>query len=184
MDVTDATARLVARLGHSAAWREGKAEEYPDDERNWQTARALRRAAAEVAALPDDDPRLLRLAHVYDNDDTAIVAIEAMILVIGRHGFDSADATTDELLAALAAAADLAEIVSPDEDEGATREARLRHRAVRQHLRLIKSHTREASAADFGHYMIINDLNTVVGRGAQQEWMTLDEIEGWLADLQ
>jgi len=32
--------------------------------------------------------------------------------------------------------------------------------------------------------MIINDLNTVVGRGAQQEWMTLDEIEGWLADLQ
>lgn len=185
VDVADATARLVARLGRAAAWREDKAEEYPDDERNWQTARALRRAAAEIAALPDDDPRVLRLARLCDNEDTAIVAIEAMILVIGRHGFDSPDATTDELLTALVEAADLAGIAPPDEDTAVTiREGRLRQRAVRQHLRLIKSHTREPSAPNFGHFMIVNDQNAVVGRGAQQEWMTLDEIDRWLADLQ
>jgi len=186
VDVADATAKLVARLGRSATWREDKAEEYPDDERNWQTARALRRAASEIAALPDDDPRLLRLAHLYDNEDTAIVAIEAMILVIGRHGFDSPDATTDELLTALVAAADLAEIVPPPDEDvaGTVREGRLRQRAVRQHLRLIKSHTREPRAPNFGHFMIVNDQNAVVGRGAEQEWMTLDEIDRWLADLQ
>ena len=46
-------------------WRAAKAEDRPADRRYVQAAKALYRAARDVMALPDDDPRLLRLAHVW-----------------------------------------------------------------------------------------------------------------------
>lgn len=92
MDAADATARLLERIDHTAAWRESKAEQYPDDERNWRSARALRQAQSDIAALPDDDPRLLHLARIYGTNGTATIAPETRRQVIARHGFDSADA--------------------------------------------------------------------------------------------
>ena len=52
---------LAAYFEDQARWRERKAEEYPDDERNEVSAAGLRELAAFMLALPNDDPRLQRL---------------------------------------------------------------------------------------------------------------------------
>jgi len=184
MDVQDATARLLERIGHTAAWREGKAEQHPDDERNWRSARALRQAESEIAALPDDDPMLARHARVYDDSAAASVAIDAMKQVIARHGFDR-EATTDDLLAALVAEVDvdMADADSTNEDDAeAIREARIRRKVAHQGLHLKKSHTSKAHAPDHGRYVLTDDQGRVVGEGPQGKWMTLTEIQGWLTD--
>jgi hypothetical protein len=54
--------RLAAYFIDQAEWRDRKAEEYPDDHRNAQSAAGLRELAAYVAMLPDDDERLRMLA--------------------------------------------------------------------------------------------------------------------------
>jgi hypothetical protein len=58
-DPSDSAARayrdaLAEGLGAAAQWRRGKAEQYPDDERNLSSAEALERAAAEVESLDLD----------------------------------------------------------------------------------------------------------------------------------
>jgi len=181
MDVADATAGLLERIGHTAAWREDKAERYPDDERNWRSARALRQAASDIAALPDSDPRLVHLARIYDTGDTATIALQTRRQVIARHGFDRADATTDDLLAALVAATGIAETdTSHEEDAERQREARVLRKVAHQGLHLRKSHTREPNAADCGRYLLTDDQGRVVGEDSQGQWMTLTEVEGWL----
>jgi hypothetical protein len=45
-------------------WRAAQAEDRPSDRRYVQAAKSLYLAARDVMALPDDDPRLLRLAHM------------------------------------------------------------------------------------------------------------------------
>jgi len=54
--------KLVNYFIDQANWRDGKAEEYPEDARNAVAAGGLRELAAYVAALPDDDQRLVMLA--------------------------------------------------------------------------------------------------------------------------
>jgi len=101
--------QIVQDIESSAEWRGRKAEEYPDDARNAQSAAALELAAREVAALPDDDPRLVRLESVED-EDTIEHYVEVKDLIIGRHGFGpGATQTTDELLAALVREVDVSE---------------------------------------------------------------------------
>src|ERR1700729_4217984 len=51
---------LAEELFSTAVWREGKADEYPDDDRNLPAAEHLADLARQILALPDDDPRLLR----------------------------------------------------------------------------------------------------------------------------
>jgi hypothetical protein len=104
--VKDVREQLTSSLESSAAWRAAKANEFPDDERNAESAAALTVAAQEVAALPDDDPRLLRLASIYAAHHDLVICVEEESCVIGRHGFDSPEATTDELLNALVKAAE------------------------------------------------------------------------------
>ena len=148
MDVQDATARLLERIDHTAAWREGKAEQYPDDERN-----------------------------------AATIALETRRQVIARHGFDRADATTDDLLAALVAETEIAETDSSHQDDAeAIREARIRRKVAHQGLHLKKSHTHEPHAPDYGRYLLTDDQGRVVGEGPRGKWMTLTEIQGWLTD--
>ena len=53
-------------------WRAAQAEDRPADRRYVQAAKALYCAARDVMALPDDDPRLLHLAHVCDAGDGAL----------------------------------------------------------------------------------------------------------------
>ena len=89
---------LVQSLESSADWRERKAEEYPDDARNATCAAALAQAAREVAALPDDDPRLVTLERLPHDEEAWGSYSEVENLIIARHGFDSAGATTDDHL--------------------------------------------------------------------------------------
>lgn len=52
---------LAQELFSTAFWREGKADEYPDDDRNLRAAEHLADLARQILALPDDDPRILRM---------------------------------------------------------------------------------------------------------------------------
>ena len=45
----------------TAVWREGKADEYPDDDRNLPAAEHVADLARQILALPGDDPRILRM---------------------------------------------------------------------------------------------------------------------------
>jgi uncharacterized protein (DUF934 family) len=93
----------VADLGIRAQWRAQKAERDPADEKSTRSAEALRVAASDVAALADDDARLLRLAAFYTHASDAAVSayLKEQNRIMSRHGFDVADVTTDDLLAAL-----------------------------------------------------------------------------------
>ena len=109
VDVGNYREQLADKLESLAAWRKREAEQGSDDERNAQSAEALRAAASEVLALTDDDPRLRRLAIVVQahNDDERISFIEAEDRIVSRYGFGAgATLGTDELLAALATAAE------------------------------------------------------------------------------
>ena len=115
--VRDYREQLVHSLEDAAEWRGAKAAEYPKDERNDRSADALRAAARDVAALSDHDPRLRRLVRLYEAGDEAVGDfLEEEHYIITRHGFgDDATQTTDELLTALAGAADDAVLSSLDD---------------------------------------------------------------------
>jgi hypothetical protein len=53
--------QLAEYLESHARWRDAKAEEHPGDARNQRAADGLDELAAQVRALPDDDPILGRL---------------------------------------------------------------------------------------------------------------------------
>ena len=54
---------LAQELYSTAVWREGKAAEYPDDDRNLPAAEHLADLARQILALPDDDPRIVRMEN-------------------------------------------------------------------------------------------------------------------------
>jgi hypothetical protein len=108
---------LVQHLESSAEWRSRKAEEFPGDERNAQSAVALSAAARDVASLPDSDPRLARLDRFYkvNDEDATDALVEVESLLIGRHGFGpKATQTTGQLLEALLREADEVVVQSLD----------------------------------------------------------------------
>lgn len=53
---------LASYLDGQAAWRQGNADEYPEDRRNRRSADGLAELAAKVRALPDDDPVIVALS--------------------------------------------------------------------------------------------------------------------------
>jgi len=102
---------LVRDLEVRAQWRVKRAAQHPDDVRDARSAEALGRAARDVAALPDEDPGLLRLAEFYAAASDAAIAryLDAQNRIMSKHGYESEDATTEGLLAALVEAAEKAE---------------------------------------------------------------------------
>ena len=111
VDVGGYREQLLQRLESLAAYRGREAADHPEDERLAQATDVLRSTAHDVMALPDDDPRLLGLATVCQahDDDEVIAYIDAEDHIVAQHGFgDGATRSTDELLAALAQAADAA----------------------------------------------------------------------------
>lgn len=105
--IWDVKQEFTVVMTSCAAWRAEKAGEHPDDARSAQCAAALERAARELAALPDDDPRLLRIRQLIGGADEEVAGyylVEAGD-IIARHGF-GCDASLDDLLAALLEAAE------------------------------------------------------------------------------
>ena len=74
-------------LAEQRAWRSRKADEYPEDPRNIASVAAIDQFAAYVAALPDDDPRLMSLAAIGSPVDVYL-ASEQGAQIIARLGFD------------------------------------------------------------------------------------------------
>ena len=102
--MNDTKDNLVRHLELSSEWRARKAGQLPDDGRHARSAEALARAAKDVAGLSDADSRLSRIDCLfYSGDEEAIAAYDGeSALIVAQHGFDDADATTDELLDTLA----------------------------------------------------------------------------------
>lgn len=80
---------FAAYLREQAQWRETKAEEYPDDERNARCAQALGLLAAHVESEPDAHPALLALESMNLHSGTGVFSpSEEGGRMISRFGFD------------------------------------------------------------------------------------------------
>lgn len=89
---------LAQELYSTAVWREGKADEYPDDDRNLPAAEHMAGLARQLLALPDDDPRILRLENavqgiIHDNGE-----LPATSEITRTIGFSWGYPSLDELL--------------------------------------------------------------------------------------
>jgi hypothetical protein len=94
--------------GH-AEWRDGKAEEYPDDSRNAASAKTLRQFAGWVRGLPHDGVDLARLkaltARCEASDGMMAFSGEEASRVVARIGFSHL-ATFEGYLAGIVSAAE------------------------------------------------------------------------------
>lgn len=71
-----------------AQWRWQKAEEYPEDERNAQSARALESLAEHVAAEEDSDEPLIAALKNHLDDSGFVFGGEEVNRAVARYGFD------------------------------------------------------------------------------------------------
>jgi hypothetical protein len=89
--VTTAEARaiLAEYIEEQARWRDEKVAEYPKDDRNAASARALRNLAHYVRALPDTDKRLEALAEIAEYVAPAglLMPGEEGARLVPRYGF-------------------------------------------------------------------------------------------------
>ncbi|HEX6521117.1 MAG TPA: hypothetical protein VF070_14090 [Streptosporangiaceae bacterium] len=89
---------LAQELFSTAVWREGKAGEYPDDDRNLPAAEHLADLARQILALPDDDPRILRMESVVQAIIDGNGELPATSEITRTIGFSWGYPTLDELL--------------------------------------------------------------------------------------
>jgi hypothetical protein len=89
---------LAQELYSTAAWREGKAAEYPDDDRNLRAAEHLASLARQVLALPGEDPRILRMEHAVQAIADANGELPATSEITRTIGFGWKYPSLDELL--------------------------------------------------------------------------------------
>ena len=89
---------LAQELFSTAVWREGKAGEYPDDDRNLPAAEHLAGLARQILALPDDDPRLLRMESAVQVIVDGNGELPATSEITRTIGFSGGYASLDELL--------------------------------------------------------------------------------------
>jgi hypothetical protein len=89
---------LAEELFSTALWREGKADEYSDDHRNLPAAEHLADLARQVLALPDDDPRILRMESAVQAIADANGELPATSEIIRTIGFSWGFPSLDELL--------------------------------------------------------------------------------------
>src|SRR5215469_14753456 len=101
---------VIDRVESSAYWRDQKAEQYPDDNRNVRSSRALEKLAENLRALSADDEHatayeavMERLAELADNDADKLYDLsEHESHYIGRYGFDyPQDGNPSDFLSAL-----------------------------------------------------------------------------------
>jgi hypothetical protein len=89
---------LAAELFSTAVWREGKAAEYPDDNRNLPAAEHLADLTRQILALPDEDPRILRMESAVQAIADANGELPATSEITRTIGFSWGYPSLDELL--------------------------------------------------------------------------------------
>ena len=89
---------LAQELFSTAVWREGKAAEYPDDDRNLPAAEHLADLARQILALPDDDPRILRMESAVQAIADANGELPATSEITRTIGFSWGYPSLDDLL--------------------------------------------------------------------------------------
>jgi hypothetical protein len=89
---------LAQELFSTAAWREGKAAEYPDDARNPPAAQHLAGLARQILALPGNDPRILRMERAVQAIAAANGELPATSEITRTIGFSWGYPSLDELL--------------------------------------------------------------------------------------
>jgi hypothetical protein len=89
---------LAQELYSTAVWREGKAAEYPDDDRNLPAAEHLADLARQILELPDDDPRILRIENAVQAIVDANGELPATSEITRTIGFSWGFPSLDELL--------------------------------------------------------------------------------------
>jgi hypothetical protein len=89
---------LAQELYSTAVWREGKAAEYPDDDRNLPAAEHLADLARQILALPDNDPRILRIEGAVQTIIDANGELPTTSEITRTIGFSWGYPSPDELL--------------------------------------------------------------------------------------
>jgi hypothetical protein len=79
-DAGSARGWVARELYTTAYWREGVAEEYPEDDRNLPAARHLTHLTRKLLALPSDDPDLQKAEEAFAGDSGDAIDIEEMII--------------------------------------------------------------------------------------------------------
>ena len=113
-DLTSVRDGLADDCERTAAWRQGKAEEYPDDTRNAAAAAGLVRISLELRKLPADHALLetLRLRW-HDSGSDAFMLVEAENEFLRGFGFHHEARTADDFLRGLVDALPKASVAAP-----------------------------------------------------------------------
>ncbi len=90
MDLAECKERLLLQIQSAAHWRAEKAEEYPEDERNAQSATSLYALAERINALPSDHSDIRRLWNIEkeSDDDQSLLLTKLLSEILSRYGFD------------------------------------------------------------------------------------------------
>ena len=86
--------QLAETAEFQADWRLRKAEEYPHDARNQQSAASLSKLAQRLAALPDNDANLRRLWQILRDEDELLRFVEIereQLRTYGLHAEEDGD---------------------------------------------------------------------------------------------
>ena len=90
MEFAEYKEHLLLQIQSAAHWRAEKAEEYPEDERNAQSATALNALADRFSALPSDHSDIRRLWNIEkeSDDDQSLLLTKLLSEILSRYGFD------------------------------------------------------------------------------------------------
>jgi hypothetical protein len=90
---------LVEQIEQQSWWRQQKAQEYPEDERNMRAPLGLGELANYVRGLPPDDEVLVTLERWHDDYGTGVMNLgEQSSTVLSRFRFDRPNEQCDAFM--------------------------------------------------------------------------------------
>jgi len=101
-DVREHRSGFLDRIESQALWRDDKAKEYPDDERNARSARSLRQLKQHLGDIAPEDALWIRYYRLWDHDDALSSLSEYESEELRTYGFhDGAEVSQEDAVAFL-----------------------------------------------------------------------------------